>query len=92
MILRISTEGQYRLSGALADRLGELDDRIVAAIARGDKAEFHKSYGEMISLVRKEGTPLPPDELAQSEMVLPPSDITLEEAKDLFAGTGLVPD
>jgi hypothetical protein len=91
MIVRISAEGQYRVSDALLDRLNQLDNRIVEVVAGGDEAEFARLYADMIALVRKEGSPLPVDEIISSEIVLPPPDITLEEARDLFIGEGLVP-
>jgi hypothetical protein len=91
MIVRISAEGQYRVSDALLDRLNQLDNRIVEVVAGGDEAEFARLYADMVALVRKEGSPLPADEIISSEIVLPPPDITLEEARGLFIGEGLVP-
>lgn len=92
MIVRISTEGQYRLSAACADRLNKLDNRIVDVVTEGNGAEFHKLYAEMISMVRREGEPLAHEEIAQSDLILPPPDITIEEARQLFKGSGLIPD
>ncbi len=91
MIVRIATEGQYRFPGALLDRLNELDHYIVEAVAKGDEAEFHRLYIEMVSLVKNEGDPLLPDEIMESEIILPPPDITLKEAKDLFVHHDLIP-
>jgi hypothetical protein len=92
MIVRISTEGQYRLSGALLDRLNQLDNRLVEVVAGGNQGEFKTLYAELIGLVRKEGAPLAVEELTESDIVLPPPDITLAEAKRLFVGDGLIPD
>ena len=92
MIVRISTEGQYRFPGALMDRLKELDRHIVEAVAVEDEAEFHRLYAAMVSLVKNEGKPLPHDEIMESELILPPPDIPLGEAKDLFARPDLVHD
>ena len=91
MIVRISSEGQYRLSDGFLDRLNHLDNRIVEVVGKDDEVQFHHLFSEMLSLVRKEGEPLRPDEIAQSDLILPPSDITLDEAKDLFKGEGLIP-
>lgn len=90
MIVRIATEGQYRFPGAHIDRLKELDRHIMETVANGDEAGFHKLYAEMVSLVKKEGTPIPHDQIMESEIILPPPDITLREAKDLFARHDLV--
>jgi hypothetical protein len=46
----------------------------------------------MWNLVRVEGTPLPEDQLATSDVLIPPSDLTLEETRALFAEDGLIPD
>ncbi len=92
MIARISTEGQYHLSCEVVDKLHKLDDQVVNVVAAGDANQFRKLYSEMVSLVRKEGEPLKPDEIATSEIVLPPPDISLDDAKKLFVGHGLVPD
>ena len=91
MIVRISTEGQYRLSADLVDRLNQLDNRIVDVVSTGDEPAFKELYSEMIGLVRKEGTLLGDEEIEKSEIVLPPPDLTLEEAKGLFTRDGLVP-
>jgi hypothetical protein len=45
----------------------------------------------MLDLVRDHGTPVPVDELVESDLVLPEPDITLKEAEELFTGEGLVP-
>lgn len=90
MIVRILTEGQYRLPGAFLDALDDLDDRTVEAVAAGDEARFRQIYEQMVNLVRKQGEPVPVDQIVDSEVILPPADISLEEAKGLFFGAGLV--
>lgn len=91
MIVRISSEGQYRIPGAFLDQLNALDNRIVEVVGEGDEAEFRNLFAEMLSLIRKEGTPLGPDEIAESELILPPPDTSLNEARKLFTGDGLIP-
>jgi hypothetical protein len=46
----------------------------------------------MWSLVRAEGEPLAEDDLSTSDVVIPPSDLTLEETRRLFSPEGLIPD
>ncbi|MGC9195599.1 MAG: PspA-associated protein PspAA [Syntrophobacteraceae bacterium] len=84
MIVRIAGEGQYRFPGALMDHLKELDRKIVEAVANEDEAEFHKLYAQMVSQVKSEGKPVAHEEIVESEIILPPSDITFREAKNLF--------
>jgi hypothetical protein len=91
MIVRISTEGQYRLSSAHLDRLAEIDEAIISAVANEQKDKYQELFDEMMNLVRENGTPLDPEELLESAVVLPPPDTTFEEAKKLFVGEGVVP-
>jgi hypothetical protein len=46
----------------------------------------------MTELVRDHGEPVPDEELAASDAVVPPTDVSLAEARDLLAGEGLIPD
>ncbi|MBI4493979.1 MAG: hypothetical protein HY690_14410 [Chloroflexi bacterium] len=91
MIVRISTEGQFRLAGAHLDRLNELDNQIVQRVAAGDQESFNQLFQQMLGFVRDHGEPVGIDELVESDVMLPPPDITLEEARHLFHGEGLVP-
>jgi hypothetical protein len=91
MIVRISGENQYRLDGENG-RLNELDNAVVAAIEAGDEQRFHSTYEELLSFVRAHGTPLADDDLAGSDLILPPPDISLTEAQSEFTGVGLIPD
>ncbi len=91
MIIRIMTEGQYRFPGAMIDDLNDIDHALVDVVADDNQAEFERLFSEMLEMVRKNGSPLADDELEESDAVLPEPDITLEEAKELFVGTGVVP-
>ena len=92
MIVRILTEGQYKLSSNYLDQLNEIDNRIVEMVEIGNKESFHILLEEMLNLVRENGSPLPIDELTESDIVLPEPDITIGEAGELFTGEGIVPD
>ena len=92
MIVRIATEGQYRLPSAILDQLNEMDDALVASISTYDQAEFATKFAEMINLVRNAGQPVASDELRESDVILPYSDISVEQARRLFVGDGLVPN
>jgi len=92
MIVRIATEGQYRLSDDLVERVNALDNDVVAAVEAGDEARFGELFGQLIALIRAEGAPLPADELHGSDVIVPPPDTSLEEARHDFSGDGLIPD
>ena len=91
MIVRISTEGQYRVSSALEAQLNAIDNRIVDAAAASDEAKFRQLLDELISLVRTQGAPIAPDEFVESDVILPPPDTSLEEALEFFQGEGVIP-
>jgi hypothetical protein len=92
VIARIATEGQYRLPDEAADRLNELDNAAVAAVEAGDEDRFHELFEELLNLIRKEGRPLGDDELEESDVIVPPPDLSFTEAGAEFTGEGLIPD
>ena len=93
MIVRLMTEGQYVVPDALQDGLNAADDRALAALAAGDVEALNASIEEMWALVRANGDPLPANELTSgSDVIVPPADLSLEEAQELLTGEGLIPD
>ena len=92
MIVRISGEGQYNLPDEDAERLNELDNRAVSAVEQGDETGFKELWSQMLELVASDGNAVPQDELVESDVILPPRDVTFEEAKAEFSGEGLIPD
>jgi hypothetical protein len=92
MVVRISGEGQFRLPDGDAERLNELDNRAVAAVEQGDEAAFRELWEQMLELVANDGNELPDDELVESDVILPPRDISFLEAQGEFTGDGLIPD
>jgi hypothetical protein len=91
VIVRISTEGQYELGEESAAALNELDNEVVAACDADDERAFNATFKRLLDLVRTEGRPVPDDELLGSDVILPPADVSLEEAKADFTGEGLIP-
>ena len=92
MIVRILTEGQYNLPGAHVDELNEIDNQLVEVVGQEDQEGFDRHLKKMLDLVREKGTPLPVEEIVESDLVLPEPDITLKEAEELFVGEGLLPN
>jgi hypothetical protein len=92
VIIRIATEGQYDVPDEIVDELNRLDNDAVAAVQADDEASFKASFGALIEMIRERGTRLGDEELRESEVILPPSDITLAEAEQDFTGDGLLPD
>jgi hypothetical protein len=92
MIVRLMNEGQFRIDDGIRERLNQLDDKAMEALEREDEQELDARLDEMWQLVRREGTPLPPEDLSPSDIIIPPSDLTLEETRELFEHEGLIPD
>ena len=92
MIVRIATEDQYELPDSDAERLNELDNQCVEAVEAGERERFAELFAQMIELVRTDGKRVDEDYLHESDVILPPPDVTFEEAEHEFTGEGLIPD
>jgi PspA-Associated protein len=92
VIVRIFSDGQYRIPTEVEERLHELDSKTVEAIDAGDEPAFTESYGALVELIHASGERLADDELEPSDLMLPPADITLAEAREEFTGEGLIPE
>jgi hypothetical protein len=92
VIVRISGDDQYKLPDEDAARLNELDNAAVAAAEAGDEAKFNELWQQMLALVESDGEPIADDELVESDVILPPRDVSFEEACAEFSGEGLIPD
>ena len=92
MIVRIANEGQFKLPDDHAARLNELDNEAVAAAEAKDEAKFNDLWQQMLTLVESDGEEVADDELVSSDVILPPRDVSFEEACAEFTGEGLIPD
>ncbi|WP_375433389.1 hypothetical protein [uncultured Friedmanniella sp.] len=93
MIVRILNEGQWRVDdGALPD-LNRLDDAVEDAVSTDDETELTTALLALLHAVRSVGTPVPDDELSDSDLILPGGDSTLEEIRELLSTSdeGLIP-
>ena len=91
MIVRIATEGQYELDDEHATKLNELDNAAAEAVEAGNEATFREVFDQMIELVRGKGKPVDDDDLFGSDVIIPPADLSFEEAAEEFSGDGLIP-
>jgi hypothetical protein len=92
MIVRLMGEGQYRVDEELLNQLNELDVQAQAAMDAEDEPALDDKLDQMWQLVRDRGEQLSDDELSASDLIIPPSDLTLEETRKLFSDEGLIPD
>jgi hypothetical protein len=92
VIVRLMGEGQYRVDDSVLESLNELDDEVGRAVEQGDEETLRRLLATMASSVRERGERLPDDDLSASDAIVPPEDLSLDEAKQLFDGEGLIPD
>lgn len=88
MIVRISGEGQYELNDSAAHRLEALDATLTEALHAGDEQRFHRDLREVMAFVRSEGKPVAPDQVVPSQVIIPPDDVTMDEARKFFSDDG----
>ena len=92
MIVRIATEDQFEIPGDHLQEVNDLDNAVVAAVEAGDEEAYAKAFAALIDFIRSNGKALADDDLRESEVIVPPSDTTIDEAGDHFTGEGLIPE
>jgi hypothetical protein len=92
VIVRLLGEGQFRVDGSLLERLNELDAEVEKAVAAGDERALWTGLQALADAVRENGVKLADDDLSPSDAVIPPEDLSLEEAQELMQNEGFIPD
>ena len=93
-IVRIMGHGQFTVDGRTLKRLNDIYSAIVELVSteRSDDTEFKKRLTELSNLVVEKGKPLDPHEIIRSDIILPSADLSIDEAKKLFKGEGVIPE
>ena len=91
MIVRIVGLGQFRMDDDALRELNDIDNEVVRAVDAGDEEAFASALGRMTAHVQERGEPLGDAELVPSDYILPPTDSTIDEVREDFAGEGLIP-
>jgi len=96
MIVRLMGEGQYEIDKKYLDAVNKIDNNIVKIVNGRDEkvveTAFKTEYKKLIDYVRKNGKKIPNEIIKPSDLVIPPADLTLEEARKIFTGEGLIPE
>jgi hypothetical protein len=92
VIVRLLGEGQYTVDDSLLVRLNELDDEVEKAVGAGDERALWTALQALADAVRENGVKLADDDLSPSDAVIPPEDLSLEEARELMQDEGFIPD
>jgi hypothetical protein len=87
-------QGQFTVDSKTLKKLNDLDNSIVELVSqeRSDDAEFRKMLVELSKTVVSKGKPLDPKAIIQSDIILPSADLSIDEAKRLFKGEGVIPE
>jgi len=92
VIVRLLSEGQFRVDDSLLAQLNELDDKVEQAVEAGDERALWDALQALADVVRANGEKLADEDLAPSDAVIPPEDLSLDEARELLQDEGFIPD
>ena len=98
VIVRISGHGQFRVNKNTISSIDTIDNAIVDIIEIGSddnstrEKQLREKLKEIVNLVTSEGKALDHKEIVQSDFIIPSPDSSIEEAKKIFKGEGLIPD
>jgi PspAA-like protein len=84
MIIRILADNQYRVDDAYLPEIDKLDDEVVLAIQENDEGRYQRSLVALVEFIHQRGSPLAVEELTASDAILPASDMTLAETRELL--------
>jgi hypothetical protein len=93
VIVRILGLGQFRLDDGDLPAVEAADDAVEAAIAARDERALRRALGDLVDVIVQTGHPVPDQELAVSDVVVPPADSTFTDLEELGADAeeGLIP-
>ena len=93
-VVRLMGHGQFTVDAKTLKKLNDIDNALVELVSqeRSDDSEFKKRLTELNDMVVKSGKPLDPHEIIQSDIILPSADLSIDEAKRLFKGEGVIPE
>jgi len=103
IIVRVSGQGQFKVNREILDRINDIDNSIVNLLENTDtdvdvnsikvkQKELNEKVNKIINLIRTNGMPLGDKEIIQSQIMIPNPDISIDEAKKIFRGEGIVDD
>ena len=94
-IVRIMGQGQFEINEDTVKRINEVDDAIVQILqneSKADDQEYRAKITEIVQTIKSEGKKLEDKELVESDIIVPDTDISIDEAKKVFQGEGIIPE
>lgn len=96
-IVRILGYGQFVVDDKTLNQINKIDNGIVKLLENEEndnsvRPEFKRQIELLDNMVKEKGVIVDSKEIVQSDIVLPGKDITLEEARKVFKGEGIIKD
>ena len=91
MIVRILGEGQLQVNDSATDELNVLDAALEKAVNSGDEQAFRPALAALLDRIRSLGSPLAPDAIEPSDLILPYADAGLTDVREMLTNGGLIP-
>jgi hypothetical protein len=92
-VIRILGHGQFSVDSETLRKLNSIDSSIVRGFEKEDLTdeEFRMKIEELEEIITKKGKLLDPKMIVSSDIILPGTDLTIEEASKIFHGEGIIP-
>ena len=94
-VVRVMGQGQFKVNEETVRDINRVDNTIVEILQNENKAddqEFRTNITKLVQTILSKGHRLDDKELVESDIIVPDSDNSLEEAKKVFKGEGIIPD
>lgn len=90
MLIRILGEGQFEVAESELTEINRLDQALEGALNSSD-GNFRDALDALLDRVRSVGVRPPDHEMEESQVILPFSDASEEDIRDMLGDEGLVP-
>ena len=99
-IIRVAGHGQFKVNQSTMAKINQIDNEIVDMLkkdnssnSKTDENQFRNKIKEMVSVITREGKPLEDKDIVVSNIIVPSADdLSIQEAKNMFRGEGIVPE
>ena len=94
-IVRIMGKGQYKVNEETVKKINDIDNAIVQILQNADRSddqEFKTKIADLVQIIISKGQRLDDKEIVESDIIIPDSDISINEAKKVFEGEGIITD
>ena len=98
-IIRISEGGQYEIDKNLLTQINNFDNNVVSILKNYSNGktshelvtrELKENLEEITSFIKSNGRPIMDKDIIKSEICIPNSDISVEEAQNVFKDEGMI--